>query len=112
VDDGYELETNLTLVPLPGHTPGQTGLQVDGKQRAIFCGDAIHSPIQALNPELSTAMCVDRDQARRVRRALLEDAVEDGRLMVPAHFRGARCMHVQQTATGFIPRFVPQGDSH
>jgi glyoxylase-like metal-dependent hydrolase (beta-lactamase superfamily II) len=109
VDDGYELGPGLSLVPLPGHTPGQMGVRVDGAVRALFCADAIHSPLQVLDPGLSTAGCVDREQARQVRRALLEEAAEGGRLVVPAHFRGARCMHIRRTATGFTPCFPDRG---
>jgi glyoxylase-like metal-dependent hydrolase (beta-lactamase superfamily II) len=105
VDDGYELGPGLSLVPLPGHTPGQMGVRLDGAARALFCGDALHSPLQVLDPGLSTAVCVDREQARRVRRALLEEAAEEGRLVVPAHVRGTRRMHIQRTATGFTPCF-------
>ena len=50
VDDGYELGRDLTLLPLPGHTPGQLGVRVEGAVPAIFCGDAIHSPLQVLIP--------------------------------------------------------------
>jgi len=105
VDDGYELGPGLSLVPLPGHTPGQMGVRADGAVRALFCGDAIHSPLQVLEPGLSTAEDVDREQARQVRRALLEEAAEEGKLVVPAHFRGTRCMHIRQTAAGFTPCF-------
>jgi glyoxylase-like metal-dependent hydrolase (beta-lactamase superfamily II) len=109
VEDGYELGRGLSLVPLPGHTPGQMGLRLDGRARALFCGDAIHSPLQVLDPGLSTAACVDREQARRVRRALLEEAAEEGRAVVPAHFRGTRYMHIRRTATGFTPSFPGRG---
>ena len=91
VDDGHELGPKQSLVPLPGHTPGQMGVRLDGAVRALFCGDAIHSPLQVLDPGLSTTGCVDREQARRVRRALLENAAQEHRLVVPAHFRGAFC---------------------
>ena len=101
VDDGYELGRDLTLLPLPGHTPGQLGVRVSGAVPAIFCGDAIHSPLQVLDPTLSTVGCVDPVEARRVRHTLLEDAAEGGRLIVPAHFRGTRCMRVTPTASGF-----------
>ena len=103
VDDGYELGRGLTLLPLPGHTPGQLGVRAEGAVPAIFCGDAIHSPLQVLNPALSTAGCVDPVEARRVRRTLLENAVDGGWLVVPAHFRGTRCMRVESTASGFRP---------
>ena len=41
--------------------------------------------------------------------ALLEDAAEEGRLVVPAHFRGTRCMHIRRTAAGFTPCFPDRG---
>ena len=105
VDDGYELGKGLALLPLPGHTPGQLGVRAEGAVPAIFCGDAIHSPLQVLDPALSTARCVDPGEARRVRRALLEKAVEGSWLVVPAHFRGTRCMRVVPTTSGFLPSF-------
>jgi glyoxylase-like metal-dependent hydrolase (beta-lactamase superfamily II) len=105
VDDGYELAEGLTLLPLPGHTPGQLGVRADGSAPAVFCGDAIHTPVQVLNPDLSTNGSVDMLEASRVRRALLENAVEHDLLIVPAHFRGPRCMRVERTRRGFVPHF-------
>ena len=108
VDDGYELAEGLTLLPLPGHTPGQLGVRADGSAPAIFCGDAIHTPVQVLNSELSTNGSVDMLDASRVRRALLENAVDNDLLIVPAHFRGARRMRVARTGHGFVPHFPEQ----
>ena len=105
VDDGYELAEGLTLLPLPGHTPGQLGVRADGSAPAVFCGDAIHTPVQVLNPDLSTNGSVDMLEASRVRRALLENAVEHDLLIVPAHFRGPRCMRVERMRRGFVPHF-------
>src|SRR5215467_6859503 len=105
VDDGYELAEGLTLLPLPGHTPGQLGVRADGSAPAVFCGDAIHTPVQVLNPDLSANGSVDMLEASRVRRALLENAVEHDLLIVPAHFRGPRCMRVERTRRGFVPHF-------
>src|SRR5262249_19161119 len=100
-----ELAVGLTLLPLPGHTPGQLGVHADGSASAVFCGDAIHTPVQVLNPELSSKGSVDMLTAARVRRALLENAVENDLLVVPAHFRGARCMRVARTRRGLVPHF-------
>jgi glyoxylase-like metal-dependent hydrolase (beta-lactamase superfamily II) len=106
VDDGYELAEGLTLLPLAGHTPGQLGVRADGSAPAVFCGDAIHTPVQVLDPELSTNGCVDVLEAARVRRVLLENAVDDDLLIVPAHFRGGGCMRVGRTGRGFVPHFA------
>ena len=107
VDDGYDLGKGLTLLPLPGHTPGQLGVRLDGAVPAVFCGDAIHTPVQILDPSLSTAGSVDRAEAARVRRALLENAAEHGWLVVPAHFRRSRRVRVERGRNGgFVPVFA------
>jgi glyoxylase-like metal-dependent hydrolase (beta-lactamase superfamily II) len=50
-DDGYDVAEGLTLMRLPGHTAGQMGLRVDGGDgHAVFCGDAVHSPVQIFEP--------------------------------------------------------------
>jgi glyoxylase-like metal-dependent hydrolase (beta-lactamase superfamily II) len=75
----------------------------------VFCGDAIHSPLQVLNPALSTFSCVDSAQVREVRRKLLEDAAEGAWRVVPVHVRGTRSMRVASTAQGFAPLFFAPG---
>jgi glyoxylase-like metal-dependent hydrolase (beta-lactamase superfamily II) len=103
---GHELGRGLALTPLPGHTPGQMGLLLDHLSgRAIFCGDALHSPVQIYEPHISTATCTDPSTAIVTRRAILEEATETGRLVVPAHFRGRRCAHVRRAGKAFEPVF-------
>jgi len=106
VDDGYEPAPGLRLVPLPGHTDGQMGLVVDcARHRAIFCGDAMHSPLQIFQPGLSTSACTDPAQANLTRARILAEAAEMGRLVVPAHFRGGRCAHIRPHGGGYEPVF-------
>jgi glyoxylase-like metal-dependent hydrolase (beta-lactamase superfamily II) len=91
VDDGHELAQGVVLTFLPGHTTGQMGLRIDREGgRAIFCGDAVHSPAQVLQPGVSTWSCDDPARAADTRQILLEEAAATGRLVVPAHFRGRR----------------------
>ncbi len=111
VEGGHDLAEGLTLVPLPGHTANQMGLQIDRPDgRAIFCGDALHSPVQIFDPGISTLSCADPRVAAATRRALLEEAVETSRLVVPAHFRGHRCAHIRCGSAGFEPVFSCQPD--
>jgi len=106
VDDDRELATGLVLAGLPGHTVGQMGLRLDRPgARALFCGDAMHSPIQILQPGASTASCHDAAQAARTRHAFLQEAAASGRVLVPAHFRGARRATVTARGAGFVPAF-------
>jgi glyoxylase-like metal-dependent hydrolase (beta-lactamase superfamily II) len=106
VDDGYEPAPGLRLVPLPGHTDGQMGLVIDYlSHRAIFCGDAMHHPLQIFQPGLSTSACTDPEQANRTRATILAEAAESARLVVPAHFRGGRCVHIRRQGRGYKPVF-------
>ncbi len=106
VDDGWELASGLVLRSSAGHTPGHMSMQVSrGGQRGIFCGDAIHSPIQMVVPEWSSAFCSDPDQARVTRYALLESLAETDDFLIPMHFGGkARC-RVKPVGNAFRPEF-------
>jgi hypothetical protein len=80
------------------------GLRVDYPNgRAIFCGDVLHSPVQILDPNISTISCVKPTVANATRRAVLEEASETNRLVVPVHFRGPRCTYVRYTSDKFEP---------
>lgn len=106
VDDGHELAAGMVLRGLPGHTPGQMGLFVDGADgRALFCGDAIHSPVQIARPGWSTAFCTDAALSARTRTAIVEEAAERGTLLIPAHFRGAGFARVQGSGDTLEPVF-------
>ena len=105
VDDGQELGKGLTLCPLPGHTPGQLGLDVvRGRDRAFFVGDAMHSPLQIVLPDLSASFDTSKPQAAATRRAMLAAAADDGRALVPCHFRGPIATHVGRDGAGFVMR--------
>jgi len=102
VDDGHELGPGLQLAPLPGHTSGQMGLVVNyARDRAIFCGDAMHHPLQVFQPGLSTSTCVDQKLAAETRSKILAEAADSGRLVVPAHFRGQRRAHIRAASGGY-----------
>jgi glyoxylase-like metal-dependent hydrolase (beta-lactamase superfamily II) len=108
LEDGFDLGDGITLVPMPGHTPGQMGLCLDcgaGKQ-AFFCGDAIHSPLQVFHPEWASAFCFDRDMAIRQRRILLDHAADADALIVPAHIRQAHGMRIERRGSGYVPLFA------
>ncbi len=108
VDDGFELLRGLEIVPLHGHTPGQIGLDLayGSDEHAVFCGDAIHSPVQVFQPQWSSAFCSDPEMSARTRHALLQRSADEGTLLLPAHFRGVFGMRAQRTNGGFRPDMV------
>ncbi len=101
---GDELAEGATIVDLKGHSPGQIGLDiaVGGGSRVLFCGDAIHSPVQVFYPEWSSGFCFDKAEAVRTRRMLLQRAVSEDLMLVPAHLRAAG-MRVTESRGGFVP---------
>ncbi len=103
VDDGHDLAKGLSLCLLPGHTPGQLGLDVArGNDRAFFVGDAIHSPLQVVYPDLSTGFDTDKQQARETRRKFLEACASDNRWLVPCHFRGALAHKIKRAGGSYM----------
>ena len=92
----------MRFTDLAGHTPGHLGLELtDGGETALFCGDAIHSPLQLPFPDLSSAFCADRTQSALTRRAMLEDAADRDLWLCPAHFRGERIVRVKREGGAF-----------
>lgn len=99
IDDG---STKVWLASAAGHTPGSLLVRLDGAgQRAVFCGDVIHHPIQLVRPELSLAVEEHPEVAAKVRRDLLEAIADTGTLLCPAHFRGTPAGYVERHGSGF-----------
>lgn len=106
VDEGDEIAEGARIVALPGHAPGQIGLEmVVGSARLLFCGDAVHSPAQVVRPEWSSAFCHDALLAQKTRRALLQRCAGDNFLLLPAHLR-AGAMRISDHRDGFRPAFI------
>ena len=107
VDDGFEVTRGLTLRRSPGHTPGHMSIEAASEgRRGVFCGDAIHSPVQMALPHISTAFCTDKAEAARTRRDILEDLADSDDLLVPTHFRGSGICHVHSAHGAFRPEFL------
>jgi glyoxylase-like metal-dependent hydrolase (beta-lactamase superfamily II) len=96
VSGGDAIVDDVSVVPLPGHTIGQIGVEVASRSGPdlLFCGDAIHSPVQIPRPEWASFLCYDPSQAVDTRRRLIERAVETDLLLVPGHQRKSPAMRV------------------
>lgn len=103
VKDGDLIAGYLRAQSAPGHTPGQTIYWID--DRAVFCADLFHHPLQIVEPQLNTAYCVLPDEARTSRRAFLERAAQTGALIMPCHFGGSHCGTISRDGEQFS--YVP-----
>jgi glyoxylase-like metal-dependent hydrolase (beta-lactamase superfamily II) len=92
----------LFIAITPGHTPGSVTLRLSADQdRAYFCGDICHHPIQVYEPHWNSAYCELPEQAIHTRRQLLETCASENALLMPAHFGPSHAGLVQRRGEGF-----------
>jgi glyoxylase-like metal-dependent hydrolase (beta-lactamase superfamily II) len=85
-DGEQEIAPGIRLLPLPGHTPGHTGVVfTDGQQIAIYVGDLIHHPLQIEHPDWSPIFDALPPLSRETRRALIERARREHALVLSYH---------------------------
>ena len=103
VDGPAEIAPGVRTLPLPGHTPHHLGLVVSGNGRR-FCypGDAVPTSAH-LGAEIRMSFDLDRDEAARTRRELLEQAA--GGDWIFGFYHDAR------RPFGRVPNPVPPGRS-
>ncbi|MGB3148641.1 MAG: MBL fold metallo-hydrolase [Paracoccaceae bacterium] len=85
--DGAALAPGVYHLPLPGHTPGHSGLRLEAAGRhALILGDVFHCPAYQLPyPDWSVIYDEDPPKAAATRRAILKEAACDGSLILAAH---------------------------
>jgi glyoxylase-like metal-dependent hydrolase (beta-lactamase superfamily II) len=77
----------IGVMPTPGHTPGHLSFVISsGQDRAVVLGDAVHCPLEVLEPELSFTADVDAELAKRTRRAITEELSKPGTIAAGTHF--------------------------
>lgn len=97
----HEIVPGISLVPLPGHTPGHVGVSVSGELRsALLSADLFHHPLQCCYPHWNTRFCLNPEQSRTTRLAAMAKAAEHGTLMMPAHFPAPNAGVLHRLAPG------------
>lgn len=103
----HAIDDALLIEPAPGHTIGHVVLNLaDRDQRALFCGDVLHHPLQVHAPHWNSGFCELPDQARATRRRVLEHCVAHDALLFPAHFGTPHVAAIRRTGDAFVPEFV------
>jgi glyoxylase-like metal-dependent hydrolase (beta-lactamase superfamily II) len=102
IEDGHDVDGAFTVQLAPGHTPGNAAIRLTSNgAEALFVGDSVHHPLQAYQVDWSTHVCTDPAAAAASRRRLLEECVERGSLLLPAHFAAPHGAHVREARGGF-----------
>jgi glyoxylase-like metal-dependent hydrolase (beta-lactamase superfamily II) len=106
ISDEAQIIPNVTMLPLPGHTPGHSGIRVDsGADAFVHTGDIVHAQsLQLANPDISVAFDVDGSQARHHRKRLLDMLATDGTAFSGGHYLHPGIGRVERTGNGY--RFV------
>jgi glyoxylase-like metal-dependent hydrolase (beta-lactamase superfamily II) len=101
-DGSYQIDKNLRLESAPGHTPGSSVLTLEsGRDRALFVGDLVHTPLQIMEPDTNSCFCEDPAEARATRHKLLGRAAEGNALVFPAHLGGHGAAEVHRDGSKF-----------
>jgi len=103
-----EVVPGLTLLPLPGHTPGHSGYRVDSAgETLVIWGDTVHVPeIQVPYPEVTSEYDIDERLAEESRRRIFDVVAAEQLLVAGMHLHVPAFAHVVRSGTGF--RLVPE----
>lgn len=107
VHDTHEVVSGIELVPTPGHTPHHCSVSLKSKGEECFVtGDAIHSPIQCIYPEVCIMIDTDPDLSVRSRRAFLEKFADTAVKIATMHFPSPSVGHFISRGDAFDFRFL------
>jgi len=102
VEADHQVCQEVRLEPSFGHTPGHVSIKVESKgDTAMFIGDAMHSPIQALFPELRCALGGPEEPSKGARLDLLDRYAGTGALIFGAHFAAPSGGYVRRDGAAF-----------
>jgi glyoxylase-like metal-dependent hydrolase (beta-lactamase superfamily II) len=107
VTSDHSLNDLITLIPTPGHTIDHYAVTLGkGGKDAVFTGDLIHTPLQALHPELSMRVDYNPAQGIESRKRFLETYCDTNTLCCFAHFPSPSKGYVKRWGNGFKCDYV------
>ena len=107
VTSDYQLNDLVTLLPTPGHTIDHYAVQLGkGGRDAVITGDLIHTPLQALYPDLAMRVDYDGKQSSATRRMFLEKYVDTNTQCCFAHFPSPSRGYVKRWGNGYKCEYI------
>ena len=100
VEQDADLGGGLSLIDMPGHTPGHVGLRLESEgEQFLYFSDLLHAPdLQFANPALSIVFDNDPHQAIQTRKAVLDMLATEQTLCSGGHL-------LRDNAVGNVERF-------
>lgn len=87
IEGSHSLSAGISTILTPGHTPGhQSVLVSSGDEKVVIVGDASHSPIQLVRPDLSPHYDTDPELSARTRTALFDRIEQEGLKVAAGHY--------------------------
>ena len=106
---GGDEEDKVTVTPLNavGHTPGHTVFLIESSgEKLMVVGDLLHAAaLQFPMPEVCASFDMDKTEAVKARRRILDLAAEENILIAGIHFPKPGIGYVKKNADGY--EFVP-----
>jgi glyoxylase-like metal-dependent hydrolase (beta-lactamase superfamily II) len=110
VGDDHGIGDHIRFMPTPGHTMGHLAFAFGkGRDAAVAPGDLIHSPLQALYPDLSSKFDIDQVLAGQTRRSFLQRYADTETLCCMAHFPSPSVGRIKPWGEGFTCAPVEAG---
>jgi glyoxylase-like metal-dependent hydrolase (beta-lactamase superfamily II) len=105
ISDVDDVLPGVSLIPLPGHTHGQSGYLVDnGGRDLLLWGDAVHlETLQAADPEVGLVFDFDGAVAVATRRDILGRASDLGWIVSGGHVEGFKTVRRAGNAFELVP---------
>jgi glyoxylase-like metal-dependent hydrolase (beta-lactamase superfamily II) len=102
-EPGKEVETGITSIVAPGHTPGHTAYAVNsGNQSLLYIADVTNNPhLFVRNPQWQAVFDMDGTRAAETRKQLLDRAAADKMLTHGYHWPFPASGYVRQSGSGY-----------
>ena len=103
LDQDATVAGGIMLVPLPGHTPGHTGLMIEQGGSSLFYGSDVFvaQGIQLADATICTAFDIDQDQAISTRMKTMDMLATERMLMSSAHMLAPGLGYLERVSDGF-----------
>jgi glyoxylase-like metal-dependent hydrolase (beta-lactamase superfamily II) len=107
---GKDVVPGLSAVATPGHSIGHTSFVVSSSGRSVFVqGDVAHIPVLFVeNPTWHAAIDQDPVMAEATRRKIYDMLVTEKMPVQGFHFPFPALAHIERTANGYRPVFIPR----
>jgi glyoxylase-like metal-dependent hydrolase (beta-lactamase superfamily II) len=98
-----EIISEISLVDIPGHTPGHAGFRVDsGHESLLHLGDIMHlQNLQLINPNVLTIFDIDYETALTSRKRILDMVSADDNLCTSGHWLTPKFGHIERHGSGY-----------